>query len=151
MHSLGCKASEKTDNAWLLSYHVLVWSRMDLHNRHQLFQMPVVKTVISIWVMGPSSDCLSSWSNDVDIQHKPWLHFAPSAFLLQSRNDFLTQLELTPAPWPNLSCVSIMTSLVTGWSFGSRMGCLVSYESSSAKHKRPSIRSNPSPSLLGFS
>ena len=56
----------------------------------------------------------------------------------------------TPAPWPSLSWASAITSFVTGWSFGSRIGCLVSYGSSSAKRKRPSIRSNLSPSLLGF-
>ena len=56
----------------------------------------------------------------------------------------------TPAPWSSLSWASAITSLVTGWSFSSRIGCLVSYGSSSAKRKCPSIRINPSPSVLGF-
>ena len=126
---------------------------MDLHNQHQLFSNAL------------SEDCNFDSGKEAIIWWPIFLvkrrrHSAQASvtlrtmllpFTIQKRLRNSVRTCSTQAPWPSLSWASTTTNLVKGWSFGSRIGCLVLYGRWSAKHKRPSILSSPSLSFLGFS
>lgn len=74
----------------------------------------------------------------------------PRLLTIKKRNRSCVKVCSTPDPCLSVSCVSSTISRVSGWLYGKRIRCLVWYEISSVRRRRPLIRSRQL-TFVGFS